>query len=69
VDIAPPSDLTLADETFRIRKAAFQVGNGMGYGFLEAVYHECLVVEFEAMGIPFQSMPKLGLSYGGVRLR
>ena len=39
-------------EAFRIRGAAFEVSRVMGHGFLEAVYQECLALEFTARGIP-----------------
>jgi GxxExxY protein len=35
----------------------------MGCGFLEHVYHECLMIEFEFQGIPFTSKPQLTLGY------
>ena len=66
---ARSTDLILAHEVFRIQGAAFAVSNAVGYGFLEGVYHECLALEFAAQDIPFQSMPKLTLSYRGVLLR
>ena len=56
-------NLVSAEETFRVRGAIFEVNRAMGPGFLEAVYHECLALEFEARDIPFRSKPKLGLSY------
>ena len=65
----PQTDLLFADEVFRIQGAAFKVSNTVGYGFLEGVYHECLALEFGAQSIPFQSMPRLTLSYCGVALR
>ena len=64
-----PTDLLSRDEVFRIQGAAFAVANRIGYGFLEAVYQECLGIEFEAQEIPFQATPKLTLSYRGAQLR
>ena len=49
--------------TYNILGACFQVYKTMGCGFLEAVYHECLDIEFSHRNIPFTSQPKLGLSY------
>lgn len=43
--------------------AAFEVYNEKGNGFLEAVYQECLEMEFEDQGIPFQEKPPLTLFY------
>lgn len=64
-----PEPLLYSDETFRIRGAIFEVSNAMGPGFLEAVYQECLAMEFQARGLPFRAMPGLTLSYKGSRLR
>jgi GxxExxY protein len=61
--------LQLEAETFELRGAIFDVSREMGHGFLEAVYHECLVIEFERRGIPFQTTQALHLSYRGVRLK
>jgi GxxExxY protein len=58
-----------AEEVFRIQGAVFEVNRVMGPGFLEAVYQECLGLEFEARGIPFQATPSLGLVYKSTPLR
>jgi GxxExxY protein len=57
------------DEVFRIQGAIFEVSREMGTGFLEAVYQECLALEFAGRAIPFKALPPLGLSYKGVLLR
>lgn len=59
----PHERLVLGDEVFRIQGAVFEVNRVMGAGFLEAVYQECLALEFEARAIPFVSAPKLQLAY------
>lgn len=61
--------LVLADETFAVRGAAFEVYKTLGAGFLEAVYQESLALELATRGIPFRAMPQLTLTYKGVRLR
>ncbi len=61
--------LHLETETFELRGAIFEVSRVMGHGFLEAVYQECLVLEFERRGIPFKVSQALTLSYKGVPLR
>jgi GxxExxY protein len=61
--------LHLEAETFDLRGAIFEVSREMGHGFLEAVYHECLVLEFERRGIPFKSSHPLTLSYKGAALK
>jgi GxxExxY protein len=61
--------LILSDETYRLRGAVFEVYRAMGAGFLEAVYQECLALEFNACGIPFRAMQSLELEYKGRSLR
>jgi GxxExxY protein len=58
-----------AEETFRIRGAVFDVHSTLGSGFLEAVYQECLALEFADRTIPFRAQQALGLEYKGRRLR
>jgi len=58
-----------ADEVYRIQGAIFEVNARMGVGFLEAVYQECLALEFSARGIPFISDAPLTLAYKGQPLR
>ena len=41
----------------------------MGCGFLEAVYQECLEIEFEYQRIPFQSQCEIHLTYRDRNLR
>lgn len=57
------------DEAFRIRGAIFHVYRTMGSGFLEAVYQECLAIEFAKRGVPFEPLKALPLRYDGVVLR
>ena len=66
-----PSDgsLLYAQEAFRIQGAIFEVNRVMGRGFLEAVYQECLALEFSARGIPFREMPAVALSYKAAALK
>jgi GxxExxY protein len=52
------------DMTYNILGACFAVHSGMGCGFLETVYQECLGIEFTERGIPFVSQRELRLSYG-----
>jgi GxxExxY protein len=61
--------LVHAEEVFAIQGAVFEVNRHMGAGFLEAVYQECLAIEFKARAIPFVALPPLALSYKGVPLR
>jgi len=58
-----------AEEIFRIQGAVFEVNRVMGAGFLEAVYQECLALEFTSRGIPFVAGAPLPLDYKGQRLK
>ncbi|MCL2496163.1 MAG: GxxExxY protein, partial [Clostridiales bacterium] len=51
------------DETFQIQGAIFEVYKEMGCGFLEAVYQECLEIEFTKRQIPFVSQRGLKIFY------
>jgi GxxExxY protein len=62
-------NMLFAEEAFKIQGAVFEVSRQMGTGFLEAVYQECLVIEFAAQGIPFRALPPLSLAYKGQPLR
>ena len=46
-----------------------EVHNEMGPGHLEAVYQECLEIEFGLRNIPFISKPKLPLYYKERKLK
>lgn len=59
------SELLFKDESYRIVGACFEVYNQMGCGFLEAVYQECLMREFAAVGIPFEAKVPLPVMYKG----
>lgn len=62
-------NLLFQDEVFRIQGAVFEISREMGIGFLEAVYQECLALEFSAKAIPFLATTALKLSYKGRQLR
>ncbi len=57
------------DKTRAIIGACFNVYDDKGCGFLEAVYQECLEIEFESLGIPFAAQKEFSLSHRGRRLR
>jgi hypothetical protein len=63
------SDVIYRDESYRIMGACFEVYKEKGCGFLEAVFQECLELEFGDQGIPFVAHPSLALSYKGRALR
>lgn len=62
-------DLLYANEAFQIRGAAFEVYRAMGPGYLEAVYQECLEIEFSRRGVAFEAAKPLALTYRGQSLR
>jgi GxxExxY protein len=61
--------LLFAEEVFRIQGAVFHVYRTMGAGFLEAVYQECVQIEFEERRIPFSALRPLRLEYRGRELK
>ncbi len=62
-------DLIYKDEAYKIIGAAMEVHSGLGSGFLEAVYQEALVIEFEKRGIPFEREAKVEITYKGQLLK
>lgn len=56
------------EESYEIMGACFEVYREKGAGFLEAVYQECLEIEFCNRKIPFRSHPALTILYKGRRL-
>lgn len=56
-------------ETYEILGACFEVYKTKGCGFLEAVFHECLELEFELRGIPARSQVLLPIEYKGRPLK
>ncbi|MBX3397615.1 MAG: GxxExxY protein [Gemmataceae bacterium] len=63
------AEILLKDESYRVMGACFEVYNEKGCGFLEAVYHECLEIEFGLIGIPYMSFAELPMSYKGHSLK
>lgn len=61
--------VVLKEESYKIVGACFEVYNAMGCGFLEAVYQECLEIEFSNQAIPFKAQVPLELSYKGQVLK
>ena len=55
--------------THQIIGAAMDVHNEMGPGHLEAVYHECLEIEYGLRKIPFISKPHLSLYFKNRKLK
>ena len=55
--------LVYEEETYKILGACFEVYKEKGCGFLEAVYQECLEIEFEIQQFLFHSRSELQLTY------
>ena len=58
-----------SQESYKIVGAAFNVYNKLGHGFLEAVYQECLELEFKKQGIPYEREKELKIYYDGQELK
>ncbi len=58
-------EIIFKDESYRIMGACFEVYKELGSGFLEAVYQECLEIEFGLQNIPARLQFGLALSYKG----
>ena len=63
------TEILFKNESYRIMGACFEVYKTMGCGFLEAVYQECLAIEFREQGIPFVEHPRLELDFKGKPLK
>jgi GxxExxY protein len=59
------AELIYERESYKIMGACFEVYRRMGRGFLEAVYQECLEIEFAERGIPFVPQRELPIVYKG----
>jgi GxxExxY protein len=59
------TDIIYREESYKIIGACFEVYKQKGCGFLEAVYDECLAIEFGLQKIPFTAKPKIRLDYKG----
>jgi GxxExxY protein len=61
--------LIYPNESYAITGACMEVYKALGNGFLEAVYQECLEIEFTRHQIPFIAQKLLHLEYQGVILK
>jgi len=62
-------ELVFKEESYRIIGACLEVYREKGCGFLEAVYQECLELEFQVRGVPCVAQKPLTLDYKGTPLR
>ena len=58
-------EIVFKEESYAIMGAAFAVYAEMGCGFYEAVYQQCLVIEFTERGIPYEREVRLEIRYHG----
>jgi GxxExxY protein len=63
------TNIIYREESYRIMGGCFEVYKEKGCGFLEAVYQECLEMEFSLQGILFQPQVGLALAYKGRPLK
>jgi GxxExxY protein len=56
-------EIVFKQEVYNIVGACMEVHRELGYGFLEAIYHEALMVELNARNIPFETNVKLQVNY------
>ena len=61
--------IVYSQESYKIIGAAFNVYNKLGHGFLEAVYQECLELEFMMQGIPYEREKEIKIYYDGQELK
>jgi GxxExxY protein len=59
------AELFFKEEVYRIVGACFEVYKEKGHGFVESVYQDCLEIELELQGIPFDRKRALTLEYKG----
>jgi len=58
-------NLLYKKECYAIQGAIYNVYNNLGSGFLEAVYQECLELEFANLNIPYMAQYNIAISYNG----
>jgi len=63
------SNIIYKDESYAIMGACFEVYREKGCGFLEAVYQECLGLEFDLRRLAYAAFAPLNLTYKGVQLK
>jgi GxxExxY protein len=63
------SGLIYEEESYKIIGACFEVHKTLGCGFLEAVYHEVLMIEFDLQKILYEHEKVLAIDYKGIKLK
>ncbi len=62
-------EIIYKEESYKIIGACLKVHNKLGPGFLEGVYSEALVLEFNKDEIPFEKEKSLSIIYDGNPLK
>ena len=62
-------NIVYQEESFAVMGACFEVYKEKGCGFLEAVYQECLAIEFGLQNLPYRAQVPLPLAYKGRPLK
>lgn len=57
------AEILYKNEVYQIIGACMNVHNELGHGFLEAVYGDALMIEFQEQGIPFSRERKFEIEY------
>ncbi len=58
-------DFLYSDLTYKIRGAVFSVRKKLGLGHKEQMYHNALAIEFQNIGLKFESKKNISVSYDG----
>ena len=59
-------DYLHSDLTKKILRAYYSVYNELGYGFLESVYHNSMMIELKKLGLKCEKEKKIEVHYDGV---
>lgn len=61
-------DLLYSDLTYKVRGAAFETYNTLGFGHKELVYQRALAQELTTRNVNYQREPKLNVQYKGEKV-
>ena len=59
------AELLHREITDRILACFYRVGNALGHGFFESVYHNALIIELQKVGLRVRSRVRLPVRYDG----
>ena len=57
--------MTINELTYQVRAAIFEVNRVLGYGFLEKIYENALLIELKKRGINAESQVPINVEYKG----